>query len=65
MFGAGRAGEIHVRSVSQIVFRFAVELGIMPLTGTTDADPMQADLEIFNFRLTPEEVGRIEKLATA
>jgi diketogulonate reductase-like aldo/keto reductase len=55
--------ERHGRSVSQIVFRFAVEVGIMPLTGTSSADHMQADLEIFDFRLTPEEVGRIEKLA--
>ena len=55
--------ERHGRSVNQIVFRFAVEVGIMPLTGTTNADHMQADLEIFDFRLTAEEVGRIEKLA--
>ena len=34
----------------------------MPLTGTSSADHMQADLEIFDFRLTLEEVERIEKL---
>jgi hypothetical protein len=33
---------------------------MVPLTGTTDADPMQADLEIFDFRLAPEEVKRID-----
>jgi len=60
---AAQIAERHGRSVSQIIFRFAVDLGIVPLTGTTNADHMQADLEIFDFRLTAEEVGRIEKLA--
>ena len=32
--------------------------------GTTDADHMRADLEILDFCLTPEEVERIEGLAT-
>ena len=54
----------HGRTVSQIVFRFALDVGMMPLTGTTDADHMRADLEVFDFRLDPEEVERIERLAT-
>ena len=33
----------------------------MPLTGTTDAGHMRADLEVFDFRLEPEEVERIER----
>ncbi len=52
----------HGRTASQIVFRFALELGMIPLTGTTDADHMRADLEVFDFRLEPEEVKRIESL---
>jgi diketogulonate reductase-like aldo/keto reductase len=59
----GRIAERHGRTVSQIVFRFAVEIGIIPLTGTTDAVHMSEDLEIFDFRLEPEEVERIEDLA--
>jgi diketogulonate reductase-like aldo/keto reductase len=59
----GRIAERHGRTVSQIVFRFAVEIGIIPLTGTTDAVHMSEDLEIFDFRLEPEEVKRIEDLA--
>jgi diketogulonate reductase-like aldo/keto reductase len=57
-----RIAEGHGRSVSQIVFRFALDIGIVPLTGTTDAAHMKADLEIFDFRLAPEEVERIEGL---
>lgn len=52
----------HGRTVSQIVFRFALEVGMMPLTGTTDAGHMGEDLEVFDFRLEEDEVGRIESL---
>jgi len=54
----------HGRPVSQIIFRFALDVGMIALTGTTDADHMRADLEVFDFRLEPEEVERIEGLAT-
>jgi diketogulonate reductase-like aldo/keto reductase len=50
------------RSVSQIVFRFALEVGMVALTGTTNTDHMRADLEVFDFQLTPEEVQQIEAL---
>ena len=53
------------RTVSQIVFRFALDVGILPLTGTTDADHMRADLDVFDFHLEPNEVQRIERLASA
>lgn len=52
----------HGRTISQIIFRFALEVGMIPLTGTTDGDHMQADLEVFDFRLEPAEVARIEGL---
>ena len=55
----------HGRTASQIVFRFALEVGMVPLTGTTKAEHMRADLDVFDFRLTPPEVERIESLATA
>ena len=54
----------HGRSVAQVVFRFALDAGMMVLTGTTDAGHMQADLEVFDFRLEQEEVELIEGLAT-
>jgi diketogulonate reductase-like aldo/keto reductase len=49
--------------VAQVVFRFALEVGKVPLTGTTDAGHMRADLDVFDFRLEPGEVERIEALA--
>lgn len=55
----------HERSAAQVVFRFALEVGMVALTGTTDAGHMRADLDVFSFRLEPEEVERIEKLTEA
>jgi diketogulonate reductase-like aldo/keto reductase len=53
----------HGRTIPQIVFRFALEIGIIPLTGTSNVDRMRTDLDVFDFRLEPEEVERIEGLA--
>jgi diketogulonate reductase-like aldo/keto reductase len=53
----------HGRTVSQVVFRFALDVGMMALTGTTDPGHMRADLDVFDFRLDPDEVERIEGLA--
>ena len=57
-----RIAKRHDRTVSQIVFRFAVDVGMLPLTGTTNADHMRADLDVFDFPLELEEVERIEGL---
>jgi diketogulonate reductase-like aldo/keto reductase len=58
-----RIAKRHGRTVSQIVFRFALDVGMMILTGTTNADHMRADLNLFDFGLEPEEVELIEGLA--
>jgi diketogulonate reductase-like aldo/keto reductase len=50
------------RSASQIVFRFALDVGMIPLTGTTRAEHMRADLDVFDFELAPAEIARIESL---
>lgn len=57
-----RIGTRHGRTPAQVVFRFALDVGMVPLTGTTDAGHMRADLDVFDFRLEPDEVGRIEGL---
>jgi diketogulonate reductase-like aldo/keto reductase len=58
-----RIARQHRRSVCQIVFRFALDVGMIPLTGTSDAGHMREDLEVFNFRLDQDEVDLIERLA--
>lgn len=58
-----RIAKRYGRSVSQIVFRFALDAGMVPLTGTTGPEHMRADLEVFDFQLEPGEVELIERLA--
>lgn len=50
------------RSVAQIVFRFALDVEMIPLTGTSNPNHMQADLDILDIRLEPEDLRRIEYL---
>ncbi len=58
-----RIAERHDRSVSQIVFRFAIDVGMIILTGTTDVNHMRADLDAYGFQLEPGEVEQIEGVA--
>jgi diketogulonate reductase-like aldo/keto reductase len=51
------------RHVTQIVFRFAKQIGMIPLTGTTSVEHMQSDLDTDDFALTAAELARIEDLA--
>jgi diketogulonate reductase-like aldo/keto reductase len=48
--------------MSQIIFRFALDLGMIPLTGTTNPAHMKAELEVFDFHLEAEEIERIERM---
>ncbi len=50
------------RSPAQIIFRFAMQIGMLPLTGTTNATHMQADLDVEQFSLTEADVNRIESI---
>ncbi len=51
------------RTLEQVVFRFALQVGMIPLTGTSDAGHMRLDLESFDFELTAGEVETIEQIA--
>jgi diketogulonate reductase-like aldo/keto reductase len=55
----------HGRSAAQVVFRFALDIGMAALTGTTDPGHMRDDLDVFDFRLDPDEVARVEGLAAS
>ena len=45
----------HNKSVPQVVYRFALQLGMLPLTGTKDGAHMRHNLDIFDFTLTRDE----------
>jgi diketogulonate reductase-like aldo/keto reductase len=51
------------RSPAQVVFRFALQVGMQPLTGTTDPAHMREDLGMYDFELAAEDVRLIEDIA--
>jgi len=48
---------------AQIIFRFAMQIGMLPLTGTTSQQHMKDDLQAEQFALSTEEIQRIETIA--
>lgn len=51
------------QTVPQVIFRFALQVGILPLTGTTRVEHMCEDLDVFDFSLDAKELEQIERLA--
>jgi diketogulonate reductase-like aldo/keto reductase len=51
------------RSPAEVVFRFALALGMLPLTGTSSAEHMRQDLDAGTFELLPTEVAAIERVS--
>jgi diketogulonate reductase-like aldo/keto reductase len=59
-------GEIaarHRATVAQVVFRFALALGMLPLTGTSDPEHMKQDLAARGLTLSVDEVQTIGSIA--
>ncbi|MFN7975628.1 MAG: aldo/keto reductase [Acidobacteriota bacterium] len=52
------------RTPAQVVFRFARQVGMVPLTGTTDPAHMTEDLGIDGFELAEADVRALERIAT-
>ena len=50
-------------SSAQIIFRFAMQIGMLPLTGTTSQQHMKEDLQAEQFVLSAEEIQWIETIA--
>jgi diketogulonate reductase-like aldo/keto reductase len=50
-------------TAAQIIFRFAQQIGMLPLTGTTSERHMKEDLQAEQLALSPEEIQRIETIA--
>jgi len=50
-------------SPAQVIFRFAMQIGMLPLTGTTSEQHMKADLQAEQLTLLPEEIQLIDTIA--
>ena len=54
----------HGCTVAELIFGFALEVGMIPLTGTTNADNMRGDLRVFALGLQPDDISCIENCVT-
>jgi diketogulonate reductase-like aldo/keto reductase len=48
--------------VAQVIFRFAMQIGMLPLTGTTSTQHMREDLQSDQIELTAEDLQHIETI---
>ncbi len=49
-------------TIAQLIFRFAMHVGMLPLTGTTNPQHMKDDLQSDRFTLLSEEIKQIETI---
>ncbi len=61
--------EVHViakrlgAAPAQVIFRFAMQIGMLPLTGTTSRQHMEEDLQVEKLSLGTEDIHLIEAIA--
>lgn len=53
------------KKAPQVIFRFARQLGMLPLTGTTNPDHMALDLDIEDFELSALDMEFLETIETS
>jgi len=46
-------------TIAQVIFRFAMQIEMLPLTGTTNPQHMKEDLQAEQFTLSPEDIQQI------
>ena len=52
------------RSWAQVVLRFALQIGIVPIVATSDVHHMETNLDCGSFMLTDEEISAVESAAS-
>lgn len=62
--GVARIARRLGKTAAQVILRFALQVGMVPLTGTTDERHMKEDLQALDFELTADEVEFIDKIGS-
>lgn len=57
-----RLAKKYQKTLSQIIFIFSQQIGMIPITGTTSQQHMKEDLNCFDVQLTAEELFEIENV---
>ncbi|MEM7455256.1 MAG: aldo/keto reductase [Planctomycetota bacterium] len=53
------------RTPAQVIFRFCIDAGMLPLTGTSDPDHMQEDLNVAGWNLEKDEILLLQSIGVA
>jgi len=57
----GKVAATHSVTRQQAIFRFAIDLGMTPITGSSSAEHLRQDLDVFKFKLHATEVDDIKR----
>lgn len=60
--GLIQIARMHHRTVSEIALQFALDLGMLPLTGTSNAVHIRMNLDLFDFHTESAEMHMNERL---
>jgi 2,5-diketo-D-gluconate reductase A len=58
----GDVARAHDKTPAQIVLRWHVQLGLVPIPKTSKADRLAENIDVFDFELSPDEMDRIASL---
>jgi 2,5-diketo-D-gluconate reductase A len=56
------ASEHHGRTPAQVVLRWHVELGVIPIPKSTTPNRLAENIDVFDFKLSSEEVAAIGRI---
>ena len=59
-----RIAAVHDKSTAQVILRWNIQLGIIPLPKSGNPERIHENIDIFDFELTPEEMTSINLLNT-
>lgn len=54
-------GKKYGKTPAQIILRFLVDIGTIPIPKSSSKERIKQNIDIFDFKLTPEEIAEIEK----
>jgi 2,5-diketo-D-gluconate reductase A len=56
------AAEAHGKTAAQVVLRWQVQQGIVPIPKSANSERLRQNLEVFDFALTDEELASLSAL---
>ncbi len=58
----GEVAKAHSRTPAQVILRWHLQLGLVPVPKSSREDRMRENLDVFSFELTPDDMRRISSL---